>query len=375
LEVSGGPPNEFGYFVVGNEATPPVAISNGLLCLTGTATSHVYRFNVGFGSEWYSVGQFDAAGVMQNLGGTSTTGTGYDVPTTIPDTVPIAITAGSTWHFQYWYRDGASAPGASNFSDGLSVTFQPPGTPVQGMVAIPAGTFQMGSNAASGPPYFGDGSTQPVHPVTISYSFWMGQYEVTQAEYQALMGTNPSFFGGNPTHPVEQVSWNMARAYCAALTAQQSLLGNVPSGFEYRLPTEAEWEYACRAGTTTEFNVGAALNCSDARFSYSYHSNSNCNNTPSGTGPVGSYAPNGFGLYDMHGNVWEWCLDSYTSYSSGAVVDPFVTGVGPYRVVRGGSWFYYSYCCRSAVRNYVVVPSSTRTDIGFRVVLAPVLIP
>ncbi|HRV83161.1 MAG TPA: formylglycine-generating enzyme family protein, partial [Planctomycetota bacterium] len=257
LEVTGGAPNEFGYFVVGNEATSPLAVSNGLLCLVGTATSRVYRLNVGLGSEWDSAGQFDSSGVMQNLGGTSTVGTGYDVPSTIPDSVPIAITLGSTWHFQYWYRDNVAGQGSANFSNGLSVTFLPPGVPLSGMVAIPAGMFAMGSAAASGPPYYGNQSaTQPVHSVTITYGFWMGQYEVTQAEYQALVGTNPSHFAGNPNHPVEMVSWLDARAYCAALTAQETSLGNVPPGYEYRLPTEAEWEYACRAGTTTRFHWG-----------------------------------------------------------------------------------------------------------------------
>ncbi|HRV80631.1 MAG: formylglycine-generating enzyme family protein [Planctomycetes bacterium] len=373
LEVSGGPPNEMGYFVVGDEATPPVAVGSGSLCLVGTATSRVYRFNVGMGGEWYSAGQFDASGVMQNLGGTSTIGTGYDVPATIPASVPIAIAAGATWHFQYWYRDSLAAPSPSNFSNGLSVTFQPPGVPIPGMVAIPAGTFAMGSDAGAGPPYFGSTTTQPVHPVTITYGFWMGQYEVTQAEYQALMGTNPSGFGGNPTYPVEVVSWLDARAYCAALTAQEVGLGNVPAGYEYRLPTEAEWEYSCRAGTTTEFNVGANLYCSDARFWKSWHSGSDCNNTPWGTGPVGSYAPNGFGLYDMHGNVFEWCLDSYASYSSVAVVDPFVTG-GPNRVVRGGCFASTSSGCTSAWRPDLD-PSISIATLGFRVVLAPVLIP
>jgi len=242
-----------------------------------------------------------------------------------------------------------------------------------GFVAIQPGTFQMGSNAANGAPYYNEygWSPQPVHAVTISYAFWMGAKEVTQAQYAALMGSNPSYFGGNPNFPVERVSWFNARAYCAALTAQQAALGTVPAGYEYRLPTEAEWEYACRAGTTTEFNTGASLVCSDARFYYSYHSNSSC-----GSGSpvsVGSYAPNAWGLYDMHGNVWEWCLDSVANYPAGAVTDPFVTG-GPYRVIRGGSWFNDSVFCRSAVRSNLG-PGNTDSTVGFRVVLAPVLVP
>ena len=242
-----------------------------------------------------------------------------------------------------------------------------------GFVPIQPGTFQMGSNAANGAPYFNEWgwSPQPVHAVTISYPFWMGAKEVTQAEYASLMGTNPSYFGGNANHPVEQVTWHNARSYCAALTAQQSALGAVPAGYEYRLPTEAEWEYACRAGTTTEFNVGGGLFCNQARFWFSYHSNSGCNNSPYGTGPVGSYAPNAWGLYDMHGNVWEWCLDSVANYPAGAVTDPFVTS-GPDRVLRGGGWVNYSYDCRSAFRGSSDPGYAYNNGVGFRVVLGPI---
>ncbi len=246
-----------------------------------------------------------------------------------------------------------------------------PGFPTPpGMVPIQGGTFQMGSNAASGPPYFGP--VGPVHDVTISYCFWMGQHEVTQSEYAALMGTNPSSFPG-ANNPVEQVTWFNAQAYCAALTAQQSALGNIPPGYQYRLPTEAEWEYACRAGTTTEFNVGVALLCNHAKFYYSHHSNAYCGSFFDGPVPVGSYAPNAWGLYDMHGNVWEWCLDSYAPYSAAAVTDPFVTG-GPYRVMRGGQWDGNSEVCRSALR-VSSDPSYWFDNRGFRVVLAPVLVP
>jgi formylglycine-generating enzyme required for sulfatase activity len=280
------------------------------------------------------------------------------------------VTSPGTRTYQVWYRNAAvfCVSSTFNLTNGLSVTWAlwtPPG-----MVAIPAGTFDMGSNAASGLPYFGSASEQPVHQVTISYSFWMGQHEVTQSEYAALMGTNPSYFLG-ANNPVEQVNWFNAQAYCAALTAQQSALGNVPPGYQYRLPTEAEWEYACRAGTTTEFNVGSALFCNQARIYYSYHSNSLCSTTS--TEAVEIYAPNAWGLYDMHGNVFEWCLDSNAAYSAGAVTDPFVTG-GASRVFRGGCWRYGSNVCRSARRGSYD-PGSTTNDFGFRVVLAPVLVP
>jgi len=277
---------------------------------------------------------------------------------------------------QSWYRD-VQAPKASNLSNAVELTLMPPhplvcGAAFPGMVAIPAGTFQMGSSAASGMPYFGDGLTQPVHQVTISYCFWMGATEVTQSQYSALMGANPSRYLGNGNRPVEQVSWSMARSYCTQLTLQQSALGNLPMGYEYRLPTEAEWEYACRAGTTTEFNVGASLSCGQANFAYSFHPGSSCFATS--TAPVGGYAPNAWGLRDMHGNVWEWCLDSIASYSAGAVTDPFVTGT-PDRVHRGGGFLVNSDDCRSASRAYHFAIDYTAHNIGFRVVLAPILVP
>ncbi|WP_419186257.1 formylglycine-generating enzyme family protein [Rohdeia mirabilis] len=243
---------------------------------------------------------------------------------------------------------------------------------IPGMKLIPPGTFEMGSNAPGGDPYYGQAIEQPVHSVTISYPFWMGQREVTQAEYEALTGLNPSASVG-PNRPVERVSWNEARAYCLSLTAFESAAGNLPAGYEYRLPTEAEWEYACRAGTTTEYNVGIALSCAQAFFQFPKTNQFPSCGNPSGTANVGSYAPNAWGLFDMHGNVHEWCLDSFTWYSAGDVTDPFVTGWAD-RVYRGGTWFNQASDCRSAARNGW---SSTglSNGIGFRVVLAPVLVP
>jgi formylglycine-generating enzyme required for sulfatase activity len=290
-----------------------------------------------------------------------------------PAALGSPFTGGQVLHAQGWFRDPGAAK-QTNLSDALRFTLLSPPTPcvsaIPGMALIPAGTFMQGSNASSWPPYQNDPSTQPVHQVTISYCFWMGATEVTQAQYSALMGTNASWFPG-PDRPVERVTWFNAQAYCAALTAQQSALSSVPPGYQYRLPTEAEWEYACRAGTTTEFNVGTSLFCYQAKFSFSNHSGSSCNS--SATDPVASYAPNAWGLYDMHGNVWEWCLDSYAGYSPGVVTDPFVTG-GPERVRRGGGWVMASADCRSAIRNGID-PGFANNDTGFRVVLAPILVP
>jgi formylglycine-generating enzyme required for sulfatase activity len=194
---------------------------------------------------------------------------------------------------------------------------------------------------------------------------------VTQAEYQAVRGTNPSQFQGASypnaaQRPVERVTWNDAMSYCAALTATEAAAGRLPAGYQYRLPTEAEWEYVCRAGTTTESNVGASLSTSQANF----------NNLLGQTTVVGSYAANPWGLFDTHGNVWEWCLDSWdrtANYPSSAVSDPYVSS-GPYRVQRGAGWDNTADYCRSALRGGHD-PGFTNGNLGFRVVLAPALVP
>lgn len=245
-------------------------------------------------------------------------------------------------------------------------------SPSLNMVAIPPGTFQMGSAAAGG---------IPVHTVTISRPFWMGRDEVTQAQYQAVMGINPSWFHA-PAYPdaaqrpVEHMNWYDAVAYCDALSVQEAAAGRLPAGYEYRLPTEAEWEYCCRAATTTEWNVGSGLNCSQANFSQGFY----CV-PPGQTSVVGTYAANAFGLRDMHGNVWEWCLDGWdtvTQYPAGPATDPYVPYVpfpntsSPYPVLRGGGWDSNATDCRSSKR-FCDFPASVGISRGFRVVCAPVL--
>ena len=247
------------------------------------------------------------------------------------------------------------------------------------LVAIPAGTFVMGSPASEPVRY--DNETQ--HTVTLTKGFCMGKYEVTQAEYLAVMGNNPSYFqGGNL--PVEKVTWYDAVAYCVALTARERSAGRLPAGYGYRLPTESEWEYACRAGTTTPFHYGNELRSGMANF-YGYDEYPPCGTSPywyccynpSGiflgrTTSVGSYAPNAWGLYDLHGNVFEWCQDWYAPYPGGAVSDPQGAPTGSRRVHRGGFWYFGAYGCRSAYRYGDGRDPSDRHDgLGFRVVLAP----
>jgi len=254
-----------------------------------------------------------------------------------------------------------------------------PGSPdASKLTWVAPGMFVMGSPVTEAErEYFGDDETQ--HTVIISRGFYMGKYLVTQADYQAVMGSNPSHFSGNPNNPVEQVSWNDATNYCAVLTQQQQAAGTIPPGWVYRLPTESEWEYACRAGTTTALYFGNAIREGMANF-YSYDEYDSTNGTittnTAGVGyigkttPVGSYRANSLGLYDMCANVWEWCSDWYGAYPIGSVTDPAGASTGSTRVIRGGGWNDYGACCRSAPR-YGYTPDVRHSNIGFRLVLAP----
>jgi len=216
------------------------------------------------------------------------------------------------------------------------------------MVLIPAGTFIMGS------PVNEKGSVDegPQHQVTLTKSFYMGKYEVTQAQYQAAMGSNPSYFKGNNL-PVESVSWDDCQTFIQKL--------NQMSQGTFRLPTEAEWEYACRAGTTAQFYWGNDSNYSQIN-DYAWY---NGNNSPNGTKEVGLKKPNAWGLYDMSGNVWEWCQDWYGSYSSDDQVDSIGPKSGSTRVLRGGLWYGSTWVCRSALRNDNS-PDCQNNNKGFR---------
>ena len=232
------------------------------------------------------------------------------------------------------------------------------------MVFIPPGTFRMGSPTNEVDRSSVEG---PQTSVVISRGFWMGKYEVTQGEYLAVMGRNPSDFDGDTNRPVETVSWFDATNYCGTLTQRERAAGRIGTNSVYRLPTEAEWEYACRGWT------------SDRRFSYGddpgYTSLANYawynGNGGGTTHPVGQKLPNPWGLYDMYGNVWEWCQD-WWSYNlpGGIAIDPQGPTTGSYRVVRGGGWDTYGWGCRSAIRDGHG-PSYRDRSIGFRDVLAP----
>lgn len=235
------------------------------------------------------------------------------------------------------------------------------------MVNLTAGSFSMGSSAIGG-------ASAPVHAVNITRPFWMTKHEVTQAEYQARMGANPSIFQGGSypnaaNRPVDNVSFAQAEAYCAAVQAAEGAAGRVPPGHVYRLPTEAEWEYACRGGGSTEWSVGTSLACPAANHATSVFAR--CVNQ---TTVVGSYAANAFGLFDMHGNVAEWVQDRWNgtaNYPSTTVSDPYVS-TGPLNVLRGGAWNQIADQCRSAARG-TVLPGLTNSSNGFRMVLGPIL--
>jgi len=225
------------------------------------------------------------------------------------------------------------------------------------MVAIPGGTFLMGSPNSEAER---EDDESPQNSVTIA-PFYMGKFAVTQAQYQAIMGNNPSRFQGE-NRPVEQVSWDDAIAFCQKLSERT---GNL-----YRLPSEAEWEYACRAGTTTPFYFGETITPDLVNFDGNYTYGS----APKGiyreqTIDVGSFPPNGFGLYDMHGNVWEWCEDHWHSNYEGAPTNgsAWTTGGDSTRSLRGGSWYDNPWYCRSACRNFDR-PVVRLIDLGFRVV-------
>ncbi len=225
------------------------------------------------------------------------------------------------------------------------------------MVAIPPGEFMMGSQDKSSDEY-------PQHRVRINYSFFMGKFEVTQAQWRAVVGSNPSTFKDCDECPVENVSWNDAVEFCRKLSAR--------TGREYRLPSEAEWEYAARAGTTTQFPFGATVTPEIVNYDGNYPYGSAAKGTSrQKTVPVGSLGvANGFGLYDMLGNVWEWCQDVYHDSYGDAPTDgsAWISGADRnVRVLRGGSWGYIAYYTRSAYRHWVS-PTSHNNNVGFRLV-------
>jgi formylglycine-generating enzyme required for sulfatase activity len=289
-------------------------------------------------------------------------------------------------------------------------------TPIE-MVEIPPGEFLMGSpGGEEGREEWDTDETQ--HLVRITYAFKMGKTEVTQRQWREVMGTTIQqqrdkaqersslgdrlkglgfaikddafgtfkdvrdngvwktlkavvvgearwpLYGEGDDYPIYLVSWDDAMEFCHRLTEQERVVARLPAGYEYRLPTEAEWEYACRAGSTTRFaNGGTEADLDKIGWCYG--------NSGDTSHSVGGKLPNAWGLYDMHGNVWEWCHDWYDKFPDGEAINPFGSTTGSYRVYRGGAWNFLSRFCRSAYRG-CHPPGSRDGYLGFRVVLAPV---
>lgn len=223
------------------------------------------------------------------------------------------------------------------------------------LIHVKAGSFTMGSK--SDEPQR-DKAEGPRTEVTLTHPFWLGKTEITQAQYQAVVGENPSRFKNvGPNAPVEEVSWDDAMNFCELLTTREQVARRLPKGYAYTLPTEAQWEYACRAGTTGAYAGNPA--------SMGW-SNGNSKET---THPVGQLQPNQWGFYDMSGNILEWCLDWYGNYPGGKVKNPRGPTHGHFRIARGGSWRMDARVGRSAAR---AGGSQGRRDytIGFRLALS-----
>ena len=279
-------------------------------------------------------------------------------------TAPNAFTYTSTWYTVLEQNPNPAVVTNVTLRNAITATGYPwrvrdNGTQIE-MVLAPGGTFVMGCTASNA--YACNAIENPTHSVTITNAFYMGRYEVTQAQWLAKMGSNPSYFQpptytADTNRPVELVSWTTIQGFLTATGMQ--------------LPTEAQWEYACRAGTTTAFhgftpNWVAGTNDDTLVGNIAWYESNSGNVTHA----VGGKAANGLGLHDMGGNVWEWCRDWYGAYSSGAQTNPTGPASGTTRVLRGGSWVSSASNVRSSDRGYST-PGSTNNLIGFRVARAP----
>ena len=268
---------------------------------------------------------------------------------------------------------GVASGGSQLSSDGKKpmisgdIVLQLPRGITMTLKEIPAGSFMMGSPIGEAD----RSASETLHEVTLKHKFWLGQFEVTQAQYKAVMGINRSCFKGSD-YPVDNVTWLDAMRFCRKLTDMERAADRLPEGYGYSLPSEAQWEYACRAGTTTAWHYGNSLSSKQANIKGEQTEGQTA------VGPylqrstrVGSYAPNAWGLYDMHGNVWEWCRDFISdAYPEDPEFPTEAIFSGLFAVIRGGGWNCMPEICRSA-HCYNCALVARKFNIGFRVALVP----
>ena len=266
----------------------------------------------------------------------------------IQDNVSTSSTSSSSTQSATTSSDFSSISSVSSGSNEISIPVKN-GISID-MVKVEAGTFMMGATSEMQYP---EDDEKPVHQVTLTNDYYMGKYEVTQALWQVVMGSNPSKFKGDDL-PVEQVSWNDCQEFISKL--------NSMTGRMFRLPSEAEWEYAARGGKKSRgYQYSGSSNISDVAWY--------CENSAEKTHPVGTKQANELGLYDMTGNVWEWCQDWYGSYVSSSQTNPTGAVSGSCRVIRDGSWYGFARNCRSSIRGYDA-PDNRNDSLGLRLVLS-----
>jgi len=346
------------HFAIDISAAPPMvttgpatSVTSSSAALTGTVNPNgaetTYYFQYGTTTGYGSTTTGIAAGSGTTSVSASTSLTGLSSGTTYHYRLAAANGGGTAYGADDWFTTTVSS---STYTNSLGQTF----------VLIPAGTFIMGS--PSNEP-FRAADEGPQHQVALTQPFYMQTTEVTQDQWDAVMGSNPSYFSGCPTCPVEGVSWNDVQMFVTEMNKRGEGV--------YSLPSEAQWEYAARAGSTTAFYNGGITEA-DAEYDpnlnpigwYAYNSGAR-------THPVAQKAPNAWDLYDMSGNVYEWCLDWYGSnyYGSSPATDPAGPVSGAYRVLRGGSWYSGAKYCRSAYRG--AAPNDRYLNVGFRLLRQP----